>query len=74
MFCFCGGGFQIRFVLYSLFCSMFFMVCLFLLVIGYVCNGFSRQLMPDSLCSYGWQELLGVILVCVRFLKLKLLY
>jgi hypothetical protein len=43
-----------------------------LLVIGYVCNRFSRQLIPDSLCSYGWHELLGIILsVCVDFLHIE---
>jgi hypothetical protein len=49
--------FLIRFVLYSLFCSMFLMVftsvSFALLVIGYVCYQFSRYLITDSLCSYG---------------------
>jgi hypothetical protein len=48
MFCFCdrGSGFSIRFMLYSLFCSIFLMVfisvCFALLVVRYVCNQFSR--------------------------------
>jgi hypothetical protein len=74
MFCFCGcyNGFSSRFVLYSFFCNMF-LLCLFLfiliIVIGYMCNRFSRSLMPGSLCSYGWHEVIGIIIsVCVGFL------
>jgi hypothetical protein len=75
MFCFCGcdSGFSSRFVLYSFFCSMFshsvFSICFYFFVIGHRCHWFSRYLIPDSLCSYGSHELLGIIiLVCVGFL------
>jgi hypothetical protein len=73
MFCFCGcdSGFSSRFVLYSFFCSMFysaFSVCFDFSVIGYVCNRFNGYLLLDSLCPYGWHELLGIIIsVCVGF-------
>jgi hypothetical protein len=65
MFCFCGcdSGFSSRFTLYSFFCGMFysvFSVCFDFFVIGYVCSQFSRYLIPDSLCSYGWHELLCI--------------
>jgi hypothetical protein len=51
---------------------MVFCLFLLLLVVGYVCNRLSRYLIPDSLCSYGWQELLGIIiLVCVGFLYIE---
>jgi hypothetical protein len=41
-------------------------------VIGYVCNLFSRYLIPDNLCSYGWHELLGIMIsVCVGFLYIE---
>jgi hypothetical protein len=34
--------------------------------IGYVCNLFTRQLILDNFCSYGWQESFGVMTsVCV---------
>jgi hypothetical protein len=56
MFCFCGGGFSNKFVLYSLFCSIVLMVFISasfaLLVVGYVCNRFSRCLIHDTSCSY----------------------
>jgi hypothetical protein len=72
-FCDCDSGFLIRFVLYSLYVfNGAFFVCFDLLVIGYVCNRFSRQLTPDSLCSYGWQDLLGTMIsVSVGFLYVE---
>jgi hypothetical protein len=38
---------------------------------GYVCKLFSRYLIPDSLCSYGWHKLLGIISVCVGSLYIE---
>jgi hypothetical protein len=67
MFCFCGCDSDIssRFVLYSFFCNTFysvFSVCFYFCVIGYVCNLFSRYLIPDNLCSCGWHKLLGIMI------------
>jgi hypothetical protein len=67
MFCFCGcdSGVSSRFVLYSFFCICFhsvFSVCLDFFVIGYMLKRFTRYLIPDSLCSYGWHELLSIII------------
>jgi hypothetical protein len=59
VFCFSGGGgnLLITFMSYSLFLNMFLIVFISVsfasFVIGYVCNRLSKQLMPDSLCSYG---------------------
>jgi hypothetical protein len=52
-FCSCGSDFSIRFVLCLLFRIMVLIVFFFLfdlLIIGYVCNRFSKYLILDSLC------------------------
>jgi hypothetical protein len=37
-----------------------------------VCNQFSGQLIPDSLCSFGWQQIVGVIILAsVGFLYIE---
>jgi hypothetical protein len=60
------------FFLCCMFLVVFISVSFALLVIGYVCNRFSRQLIPYSLCSYGRQELLFTLIsVCVDFLYNK---
>jgi hypothetical protein len=74
IFYFSGGGFSNGFALYSLFYSTVFMFICFLLLlfVVYVCNGFSRKLIPDNLCSYEWQELVGIIIsVCMGFLYIE---
>jgi hypothetical protein len=44
-----------------------------ILVIGYICTWFNRQLILNLLCSYGWQELLCItISVCVVSYTLKI--
>jgi hypothetical protein len=61
-----------RFILYLLLFSMSFMLfnsfSFASFVIGYVCNLFTRWLILDILCSYGWQESFGIMMyVCVYF-------
>jgi hypothetical protein len=69
LLCFCffwGGNLLINFTSYSLlryiFLIVLYSVYFALSVTGYVCNRLSKQLMPDRLCSYGWHELLGIIM------------
>jgi hypothetical protein len=51
LFCTCDKGFSIGFMLYSFFCIMLlygFSRSLYLFVIGFMCNRFSKYLIPDS--------------------------
>jgi hypothetical protein len=42
-------------------------------VIGYVCNLFTRQLILDILCSYGWQESFCIMISVCVFYTLRIL-
>jgi hypothetical protein len=61
---------------YIRFSAVFFIivisVCFDFFVTGYVFNLFGRYLISDSLCSYGWYKLLGIMMpVCIRFLYIE---
>jgi hypothetical protein len=75
MLCFysCGNGFSFGLCHTHYFVVCFdgvFSFCFDLLFIGYVCNRFRRQLIPDILCSYGRQELLCIIIPVCSILKI----
>jgi hypothetical protein len=49
-----------------------FSVCFASVVIGYVYSQFNKQLILESLCSWGCHELLGITMsVCVGFLYIE---